>query len=290
MNAPQPGTGCFIDAHVHLWDASRREDILILQSQPSLAGRATPTALTAMLQASGAAGGIVVQAEPSLGHSHWLLDRSETLPGVTGVVAWVDPASPDLAATLDLLAARSSKLVGVRLMLNRMADPKLLLERPWIDGLRLVAARGLAIELLTPAPLLPVAARLAARLPEARLVIDHGGLPPADRAGLVAWQGDLRGFTRLGHVATKCSGLVEPIGPGYTPADVRARFAPLLDVFGPSRMMLASNWPVTDLAGGAARWFDVILPMVDALGDAGGAADIRFTTARNIFRSGPTPP
>lgn len=274
----------FIDAHVHLWDASRREDILILKSQPDLTERATTAALAAMLDATGASGSIVVQAEPSVSHAHWLLDVSERLPFITGVVAWADPAEADLAATLDGFRARSSKLVGVRLMLNRMSDPAALIDRPQLDGLRQVAARGLAIELLTPAPLLPLAARLSALLPDTRLVLDHGGLPPSDREGLHAWRHDLANFAKLTHVGTKCSGLVEAIGPDFNLADVRARFDPILDIFGPERIMAASNWPVTDLAGGTAKWFDTIWPILDTLSDEWGAAKIRAGTASSFFR------
>lgn len=141
------------------------------------------------------------------------------------------------------------------------------------------------MELLTPASLLPLAARLSALLPDARLVLDHGGLPPADQDGLHAWRKELAGFAKLRHVATKFSGLVEGIGPGFTSAHVRERFDPMLDVFGTGRIMAASNWPVMELAGGAARWFDTIWPMVASLGEESGAADFCAGTAGRFFRT-----
>ena len=101
--------------------------------------------------------------------------------------------------------------------------------------------------------ILPFADRLAKEIPNLRIVIDHlagvvvnGKAPPAD------WIQQMRTLVRRPSIYCKLSGLVEGAGrnDGSAPRDVEF-YRPMLDtmreLFGPGRLIYASNWPVSEL-------------------------------------------
>ena len=138
-----------IEAHMHLWDPARNDDILILGSGPWLASEGTVGSLRRHTKDSGVAGTIVVQSAPNVGHPDWLRTAAHSVRGLIGVVAWIDPSARNALDCADKLAS-DDPVCGVRLMLNRMDAPDALLERASLDCLQRLAETGLAIECLAP--------------------------------------------------------------------------------------------------------------------------------------------
>jgi L-fuconolactonase len=60
------------------------------------------------------------------------------------------------------------------------------------------------------------------------------------------------------NVSCKLSGLATEAASGWTSADVRPYLEHALDVFGPARCMIGSDWPVLTLAGTMEQWFDAV--------------------------------
>ncbi len=245
-----------IDAHVHLWDAARNDDILILQDHPWLAPRGEATKLADHLTATGVSGAIVVQSAPDAEHSDWLRARASEVPGVQGVVAWIDPFASDAQAHIEVL--RNNPMVcGIRLMVNRYHRPEQFQTPDAVSVLSLVAEADLAIECLCPAPHLSVVKAIAEALAHASVILDHCGLPPESESALADWEGALSDLATLPNVTSKFSGLIEPFGPDSTLSQIESRAFKTLDIFGPERLMLSSNFPVADLGGGIAKWADM---------------------------------
>src|SRR5262249_16021250 len=61
------------------------------------------------------------------------------------------------------------------------------------------------------------------------------------------------------NVACKLSGLATEASPTWRDADVRPYLEHALDVFGPQRCMIGSDWPLATLHTTMERWFDVVL-------------------------------
>lgn len=122
-----------------------------------------------------------------------------------------------------------------------MADPR------WRSGFAHLVRLGLRFDLQTPWWHLHEATRLAQDFPQARIILNHTGLP-ADRSepGLAAWQAAMAGLAGCPNVAVKISGLGQ--GAGNWPVvqnQVIARTT--IDLFGIERCMFASNFPVDSL-------------------------------------------
>ncbi|MFE2560237.1 amidohydrolase family protein [Streptomyces sp. NPDC059352] len=251
-----------IDAHHHVWDLRRRpqpwldapghepirrdfttEDLRAAATRP-LAGRQLD-------------GTVVVQCVPSVTETRELLHLADRDPMIRAVVGWADLTSPAIGDVLDtLLTDRGGPyLRSVRHLVQDEPDPRWL-QRPEVErGLRAVGLRGLAYDLLIRSDQFPQAVRLAERLPQLPLVLDHAGKPPLARGSLNRWERDVRRLAAYPQVRCKASGLItEADHATWTVDDIRPVWDVLLDAFGPDRLMFGSDWPVCVLAGGWNRW------------------------------------
>jgi L-fuconolactonase len=59
-------------------------------------------------------------------------------------------------------------------------------------------------------------------------------------------------------VACKLSGLTTEAGAGWDAARLRPYLDHALDVFGPDRCLVGSDWPVLTLNATVEAWFDVV--------------------------------
>jgi predicted TIM-barrel fold metal-dependent hydrolase len=181
------------------------------------------------------------------------LRRETGLPTVAVAQAWLDRA--DAAATIDALACFDF-VRGVRHKPRpgQMADPR------WRAGFAHLCARGLRFDLQAPWPQLAEAAQLARDFPEARIILNHAGLPAdRSRAGIAGWKEALQALAALPNSAVKVSGLGTP-GQAWTAEANRDVVLAAIDNFGIGRAMFASNFPVDSLcasfeaiAGGMAE-------------------------------------
>ncbi|MDI5939644.1 amidohydrolase family protein, partial [Micromonospora sp. DH15] len=188
----------------------------------------TPADLTAELAAAGVDGTVLVEG----GRCHpdeaaeFLGYAADTAP-ILAVVAWLDVAADDVAATVERYRGLrgGDHLAGVRSQVQGEADPDYL-DRPDVRrGLAELAAAGLVFDLVIRADQLPAAARAARALPQLRFVLDHLGKPRIDEggAGLRRWRGPLADLAACPNVTAKLSGLVTEAGPDWTPDDLRRR-------------------------------------------------------------------
>ncbi|TPE51011.1 amidohydrolase family protein [Amaricoccus solimangrovi] len=240
-----------IDAHCHFWRLDRGD-------YGWLAGTGGPLAPIrrdfAPGDYPGAARIIAVQAAPTLAETDYLLGLARAHDAILGVVGWVDLAAPGAVADL---AARAGDpaLLGIRPMLQDIAETDWILTAPRPDALAALADLGLAFDALVTTRHLPALARFAAENPELPLVIDHAAKPrPGDGAD---WEAGMRALAADPRVHCKLSGLLTEL-----PAEALRDPAPalgsvvgrLLDWFGPERLIWGSDWPVLTLAAPYADW------------------------------------
>jgi L-fuconolactonase len=260
-----------VDAHHHVWDLSQRPQPWLDEPghepiRRNFSSHALRSAATRPIAGRRLTSTVVVQCVASLPETRDLLALADSDPLTGAVVGWADLTSPAIGDVLDDLRTGFGGpfLRAVRHLVQGETDPHWL-QRPDVErGLRAVGQRGLGYEVLVRAHQLPQATRLAERLPELPLVLDHAGKPPIARGELTDWARQLRELAGHSHVRCKVSGLVtEADHEKWTTADIRPVWDVLLSAFGPDRLMFGSDWPVCVLAGGWNRWAATVEELLD---------------------------
>jgi len=212
-----------------------------------------PTDLKPELERSGFQGCVAVQARQTLEETQWLLELAERATFILGMVGWVDLRSPRLRFELEPLAGKS-KLVGVRHIVQSEPDERFLLQPDFLRGIAMLEEFDLAYDILIYPRHLPVAAQFAARFPRQRFVLDHLAKPPIKSGAVDVWARGIRELASYPNVFCKMSGLVtEADWQAWKPEDLRPYLEVAFECFGPSRLMIGSDWPVCTVAAPYAR-------------------------------------
>jgi len=238
-----------IDAHHHLWQPERGYRWLDEPGLERIRRPFTTGDLLTVLAQNGVDATVLVEG----GRCHpdeagELLALAADTEPIAGVVAWVDIAADDIAATVRRYRRLrgGELLVGVRAQVQGEADPDYL-DRPDVRrGLAAVGAAGLVFDLVIRVDQLPAAARAARAVGGLRFVLDHLGKPRIvdGAAGLEAWRDAFAALAANDNVACKVSGMVTEAGPHWAPADLAPFVAAAVELFGPQRLMFGSDWPV----------------------------------------------
>jgi len=239
-----------IDGHTHFYDPSRAEgvpwppaaDILLYRTVLPKNYRALPVPRPVT-------GTVVVEASPWIEDNQWVLALAATEPFIVGLVGNLPVGTKQFAGHLKRFAAH--KLFrGIRIRDRKLEGT---LDDPaFVSDLRLLADHDLSLDLVGGREILPYANRLAQELPDLRIVIDHlAGVAVDGKAPPAGWLEKMRALAPRRNVYFKVSGLVEGSGrsDGSAPHDVEF-YRPVLDamreMFGPERLIYASNWPVSE--------------------------------------------
>lgn len=257
-----------IDTHVHVWDPSAlrypwldRNDGLNRPFLPSDVDRAGDRTT----------GMVFVQCDPiaeqAIAEVRWVAGFGDAWP-LRGIVAGADLRSESLDTHLDAVRA-TGPVVGIRH--NLQGEPiAALADAALLRGLRTVANAGLTFDVCIQHPQLAATVALLRQVPELRFVLDHVGKPPMaasiDSPAGAEWARQLTELAALPGAQVKLSGLAAE-APDQAALDANAAgyLTHALDVFGPDRAMIGSDWPVSALigAGGTfASWVDRVLALV----------------------------
>ncbi|WP_341891396.1 amidohydrolase family protein [Variovorax sp. YR752] len=176
------------------------------------------------------------QGRPSAIVAHATLDH----PGVADVLA-AQVAFPLVRGIRHKPVTAPSPAQARRGLTGSMDDPQ------WRRGYALLQAHGLSFDLQAPWWNLDQATELAHDFPQTTLILNHTGLP-VDRsdAGLRGWRAALDTLAVQPNTAIKISGLGQR-GRPWLQQDNVPLMRDAIAIFGPSRCMFASNFPVDSL-------------------------------------------
>jgi hypothetical protein len=111
-----------------------------------------------------------------------------------------------------------------------------------------LARRGLTLDVEMRPGDFPTLVRLAERLPDLRLAIDHLARPPFPLGSQIRpageWRYGMESAALLPNVFCKISGLLTEAELPWRAAPIRPFVQHALAVFGPRRLMFGSEWPV----------------------------------------------
>jgi L-fuconolactonase len=254
-----------IDAHHHLWDPSQRDYPWMVGAYAGLTQRFDLAELTDAIGDLPVVGTVCVQAAADESETADLLTLASSGQNlVLGVVGWVDLLSADVGVAIDRLRSRpgGERLVGIRHQVEDEPDPDWLSRPEVVAGVRQIMAADLAFDLLVGERELPAALVLARSLGEGRLVIDHAAKPPIADGRLEPWADRLARLAEIPNVFCKMSGLVTESGPGWRTIRLEPYVELVLELFGPERLMLGSDWPVCTLSASYREAIDsVTIPL-----------------------------
>ena len=174
------------------------------------------------------------------------LDRRAAETGQPAAIIGGLPAADSTAEQIALIDEQraASRFRGVRPM-DPTGPPV-----PDDDVLVALAERDLLFELMAHPPELVDAARRFATHPELTVVVEHTGWPRStDDDERSAWLAGIEALADAGErVHCKLSGLAMPLGTVAAEA-FRPWLEPAIEMFGPDRCLVASNFPVDGLHG-----------------------------------------
>lgn len=269
-----------VDCHTHFYDPTRPEGIPWPGKGDAVLYRTIlPKQFLEQAAPVGVTKTIVVEASPRVEDNAWLLDLAAKNPSIIGVVGNLTPGRPEFAGHLKRFAA--NKLYrGIRV--NHGAVKTGLDQPEFLADIKRLAELGLELD-VNGGPDMPAdVARLAEKLPDLRIVINH--LANADVDGTEppgAWQDGMRAAAKHPGVFCKVSALVEHAKPKSGEKKVPEEvdfYRPILDaiwsVFGDDRLIYGSNWPVSDRSASYKVLFSIVNQYVIARGK---------TTAEKFF-------
>ena len=271
-----------VDAHQHFWDPTRGDYGWLTPDLP-IHRVYGPGDLWPLMDIAGVDASILVQAAPSTAETDYMLEIARRTPWVLGVVGWIDLEAADAAARIRMRAGEPLFL-GVRPMLQDIAQTDWILQRTLEPALAAIAAEGLVFDALVRDHQIGVVDELARRHAGLGIVLDHGAKPKlGDRMAMATWQTEMTKLARQPNIACKLSGLLTELPPGGDPDTVRQAADILFDLFGPARLLWGSDWPVLTLASNYRQWHDAAQAAITAR-DAGAIAAVMEGNVIRLYR------
>jgi predicted TIM-barrel fold metal-dependent hydrolase len=241
-----------IDAHIHLFDPTRRGGVPWPdKSDVTLYRPALPARYQPLAGSHGIVGAIAIECSPWLVDNFWLQEVAERNPMMLGFIGDLLPESSDFGATLDRLH-RSPLFLGIRYgnLWNRDLQDAVQ-KTEFLSGLKILAQAGLVFETANPdSRLIAAVLQLTDHVPNLRIVIDHlpHAEPPADAAARSAYEANLRELSTRPSIYVKGSEIVRHTSDRVS-LDVghyKASLDRLWDLFGEERIFFGSDWPNSD--------------------------------------------
>ncbi|HET6424523.1 MAG TPA: amidohydrolase family protein [Planctomycetaceae bacterium] len=250
---PRPG---IVDTHTHFYNPQRPEGVPWPAPDDKFLYRPVlPAEYKELTKPHGVVGTVVVEASPRPDDNQWILDLAAKDPFLLGLVGNLAPGSKEFTDHFPKLIAQP-KFLGIRVNAGPLATG---LDKPeFLTDLKKLCDAERQLDVNGRPDLLPLVSKLATKLPDLRIVINHLANVRIDGPLLdPTWFQDLNAAAKHPHVYLKVSALVEgaaqgnrtaPTDPAYYKPTLNAAF----EVFGDRRVIYGSNWPVSARFGNYA--------------------------------------
>jgi L-fuconolactonase len=238
-----------IDSHVHFLVYNPQEHVWVTDELGALKASFLPNDIEPLLSRTGFQGCVAVEARQMAKENDWLLSLARSHPVIKGVVGWVDLAAPDITTRLEALAIHP-EIKGFRHVVIDEPDEGFLLRDDFQRGITALGPFGFTYDLLILPQHMPAAVQLVRKFPQQRFVLDHLGLPDIRERQIASWKPGMKELAAFPNVFVKLSGLVfRADWQRWRPQDFTPYLNVALELFGPKRLMLGSNWPVCTVGG-----------------------------------------
>lgn len=231
-------------------------------------------------------------AADALAETAWIdaLARERRVPAVhVAHVSLLDEEAPRLLEEHASFAVTR----GVRDILNWHPDPvyshrdrrDVIVDPVWRSNFARLEDLGLSFDLQVFPSQLQQAADLAGEFPGTAIVLDHAGMPIGrDVESVTAWREGLRAVAEHPNVVVKLSALGTN-DHAWTRASIAPFVHDTLEIFGPSRTMFGSNFPVDSLYSSYSDLYAAFDALTSRL-SASERSEVFAGTANRFYRIG----
>lgn len=268
LTAAHDVTTPIVDAHHHLWDLSagryptkqdQYDKNFFLGDYRKICRDYMPADYVDALKGYRVVGSVHIQAmralDEQVAETEWLetMHRQFGLPSV--VVGHVSFIQPDCAAILEgharfplMRGIRSRPTTSPGPTASVAGAPGTMQDDHWRRNFALLEKHGMSWDMRIPYWHLEEGAEVARSFPGIPMVVNHTGLP-LDRSeeGLAIWRKGLAALADCPNVVIKISELGLPHGKWDVPSNIRV-VREAAAIFGPDRIIFASNLPVASLS------------------------------------------
>lgn len=241
-----------VDSHQHFWRLDRGDYGWLTPAFEPIYRDFLPEHLAPAVARAGIGQTVLVQAAPTVAETRYLLSLARAHPFVAGVVGWADFEAADAPEVIGNLAL-DAKLLGLRPMIQDIADPEWMLREDLAPAFEAMIDQGLTFDALVLPRHLPALSELISRYPDLVMVLDHGAKPPIASGDIADWKRDISMLARETPIVCKLSGLVTEANSADA-AVLRDAVEHLLAEFGPRRLMWGSDWPVCEMVCSYDAW------------------------------------
>ena len=265
-----------VDTHQHLWDLSKLRLPWLKPGGPltrSFVMKDYLEAVAGLNVVKAVYMEVAVTAEQKLDEAEYILEicRRTDNPTVAAVIGG-EPGTETFRNYISRFKG-SPYIKGVRHIPRSAEGRKFLYEQDgFVADVRLLGELGMSFDLCMPPQKLSEAVRLVDRCPDTRFIVDHCGNadpkafwtesrhsdhPAAEAPGhdADAWRRGMGKLAERANVVCKISGVVARAPKNtWIPDDLAPIVNHCLDVFGPDRVMFASDWPVCTRVASLRQW------------------------------------
>jgi L-fuconolactonase len=253
-----------VDTHQHFWSFNVQRDAWITDDMIVLRRNFSPGDVRREMVECHVDQSIAVQADQSIEETNFLLLLADQYNFLSGVVGWVDLRETTLEETLQSLKAHP-KLKGFRHILQ--GAPELMRDQEFIDGVRRLGNHNFTYDLLIYSHQLTEGIEFVRKVDQrTKIVVDHLAKPAIKKEEFNDWATGMSAIAQFENVYGKLSGMItEADWHQWKENDFSRYLDHVFDVFGPSRLMYGSDWPVCLLAGSYQEQFEVVKNYISKL-------------------------
>lgn len=272
-----------IDSHQHFWQLSRGDYDWLTADLTKLYQDFLPADYQAVTNQQ-VKQTVLVQAAATEQETEFMLQLAEQHSFIAGVVGWVDmeQATSKVCQRLDQFAQHPS-FKGIRPMLQDIDDVDWILNPAFKPIFEHLERLNLTFDALVHTEHLENIYFLASRHPRLKIVIDHCAKPNIASQQFDLWAERIGMFAKLPNVFVKVSGLPTEANANQQEARFFAPyFQHIYQVFGSTRMMWGSDWPVVNINSDFASWLDTSQQLVTPL-SAQEQQDLFVDSAKHFY-------
>jgi L-fuconolactonase len=259
-----------IDTHIHLYD-TRREGSSTFLDPVKHEKIYFPHFASTFLDTAGPAGvnyAVVVEASQRREDNYWLMQHVDTSNALLAFIANLDPRDPFYVADLDSLCTYE-KFRGIRI---RPTTPINIADASIMASFAHLARKNLVLELGGNGVDPKTITAIARRFPNMNIIMNHlaGIRMQGDQVAPGDYVARLTEFAREPNVYCKISALYTLIGQSPAPANpdvYKPIIDPVIDAFGPDRVLFGSNWTLSDMHGSYRDMIVMLDQYLDGRGD-----------------------